>query len=440
MGAISMSAPPPRVPTSHSDLVAAITNAAFPRERYWLDFKEMLYPPVRSGSQRNKTKDDVHEELACDLASLAVRGGYLVFGVHEDKQNHSFSVAEMDLPPHLDQTIDQVARARVTPELYVAPNLVPNPANPGRGFVVVEVPESPMAPYMVGGIYYGRSETGKVRLADDEVERLIQRRGQAFERLSEEMTATRVAADPIAQWNDRVSHLYLTALPTQPWPNMFLRYTRDRGAWDDFVRQSGNFAASALKADSDRPSDAQVAFAQLIDYRRTQQNRGAWFYTWPQTSRSAAGTERMVGVGDDGVIRYIDLNAGSRPDGYHRFLAAAEAGGMIVGQSSWGRSVIYELQLWWRTLDILRLVSYLAAEANYPGGWLVGVEIDRLRGHISGSASGYFQPSEWDADSFRNQSRTATTELADHPREAVRRLLEPLFRGLGTERIFPGAE
>lgn len=436
----SVNMPSLRVPVIHSDLVAAIANAVFPHERHWLDFKEMLYPPHRPGSQRSKSKDDVHDELARDLASLAVRGGYLVFGVHEDKQNHSFTVAEMDLPAQLDQTIDQVARARVLPELYVVPTLVPNPANPSRGLVVVEVPESPLAPHMVGGIYYGRSETGKVQLADDEVERLIQRRGQAFGRLSEAMTATRVAADPVTQWNDRVSHFYLTALPTQPWPDMFLRYTRDRAAWGSFVTQSGNFVATALKADSDRPSDLNVAFAQLIDFRRTQRDRGAWFYSWPQTGRQAPGLERMVGLSDNGAVRYIDLNAGSRPDGHNRFQAAMMAGGGAGVGPGWGRAVIYELQLWWRMVDILRLVSYLAAEANYHGGWLIGVEIDRLRGYVSANHGISFQPTEWDADSFVNHSRTTTNELTKHPREVVRRLLQALFRDLGTEHTFPDAE
>ena len=93
---------------------------------------------------------------------------------------------------------------------------------------------------MVGDVYYGRSETGKVPLPDDEVERLILLRGQVEGRLRREMVVTRESADPIAQWLDRVSHLYLTALPTQPWPEMFLSQTQNRAARMSFLILASN--------------------------------------------------------------------------------------------------------------------------------------------------------------------------------------------------------
>lgn len=53
--------------------------------------------------------------LARDLASLAVRGGYLIFGVEEDKASHKFTVVDTPLPAHLDQAVDQVARDFIDP-------------------------------------------------------------------------------------------------------------------------------------------------------------------------------------------------------------------------------------------------------------------------------------------------------------------------------------
>ncbi|MEU6171304.1 hypothetical protein ABZ832_05195 [Streptantibioticus parmotrematis] len=79
-----------------------------------------------------KSKNVTHQELARDLASLAVRSGFLVFGVEEDKEHHTFTVVDMPLPARLDQTVDQVARHLITPALLVAPTLLPNPASPGR--------------------------------------------------------------------------------------------------------------------------------------------------------------------------------------------------------------------------------------------------------------------------------------------------------------------
>lgn len=436
-----MTSPGREIPTTHAELVDAIANKVFPHERSWLDFKEMLYPPAPPvGGKPQKTKDEVHEELARDLASMAVRGGTLIYGVHEDKQNHSFTVAEMDLPAHLDQTIDQVGRARVTPPLYVTPTLVPNPADPSRGLLVVEVPVSPTTPHMVGGVYYGRSETGKVPLPDDEVERLILLRGQVEGQLRAEMVVTRESANPMAQWPDRVSHLYLTALPTQPWPEMFLSYTQNRAARMSFHGLAVNvFNATRADDGADRPSESDNALAALMDNERGQRIRGAWFYNWSRGGGTFPCTERSIGIGDDGAVRYIDMNAGSRPNGHSRNLAAAADRGHPV-VAPFGRPLVFEFVMWWRTLDVLRLIAHLAAEANYQGSWLIGIELDRLRGHMSSSGVMYGSSAGYDDDGHSNHIRAATADLAQRPRTVTNRLLRPLFRDLGAEQVLPAGE
>lgn len=435
-----MTSPGREVPTAHAKLVDAITNKVFPNERFWLDFKEMLYPPAPpAGRKPQKTKDEVHEELARDLASMAVRGGTLVYGVHEDKNNHDFTVAEMELPAHLDQTIDQVARARITPPLYVTPTLVPNPADPSRGLVVVEVPASPTAPHMVGGVYYGRSETGKVPLPDDEVERLILLRGQVEGQLRAEMVVTRESADPMAQWRDRVSHLYLTALPTQPWPEMFLPLTQNRAAQMSFHTLTTTVFNVISAADVPvRPQDTDNALAGLMDNERGQRIRGAWFYNWSRGGGTFPGTERAIGVGDDGAIRYIDMNVGSVANGLSRNMQEAANRGHPV--AIWpGRPLVYDVIAWWHTLDVLRLIARLAAEANYQGSWLIGIELDRLRGRFS-SRIAFGSASAYDDEGYSNHIRVATTDLAQRPKAVTNRLLRPLFRDLGVEQPLPAGE
>ena len=100
------------VPLDYTELLNSVHGGEFPAERHWVDFKRELYPrpPANGAPTKAKSKKEVHEELARDLASLAERGGYLVFGVEEDKAAHTFTVVNMPLPSHLDQTVDQVAR------------------------------------------------------------------------------------------------------------------------------------------------------------------------------------------------------------------------------------------------------------------------------------------------------------------------------------------
>lgn len=132
----------------------------------------------------------VSQELARDMASMAELGGFLVYGVKEDKVRHLFTPDEMMLPVGLHEAVDAVARSRITPQLAVVPTLVPNPETKTTGFLVIEILESADSPHMVDYTYWGRSEPGRVRLSDDRVERLILARSRRPERLLEEMRAT----------------------------------------------------------------------------------------------------------------------------------------------------------------------------------------------------------------------------------------------------------
>lgn len=431
-----MSSSARQVPTKHTELTKAVANDVFPDERHWLDFKELLYPPPRA-SGKSKTRKEVHLELARDIASLAVRGGYLVFGVREDKQSHTFSVVEMELPVGLDQTVDQVAHDLITPDVDVIPTLVPNPADRSKGLMVVEVPESALAPHMVENVYYGRTTTGKYQMPDAEVERLIQRRGQISSLLQAAMRAT-VEADPLATAADRVSHFFLTALPTQPWPDMFLPYTGDMSARQAFTVRLGNEINIARSADADRDPNAKIAFEEIIYHRRSQRTPGAWFDTWPQSGGQFPGTERTVGIDEGGTVRYIDLNAGSLPNGLHRFAAAgATRGGAAALQPALGRKLVYASVMWWRTLDIVRLIGRLASDVNYAGSWLIGIEVDHLRGAHGSEATFAASTVRYDADTHQAHERVTTTELVTRPREVTSRLLRPLFRDLEAEQTMP---
>ena len=399
------------VPLSYADLLNAVDNGEFPAERHWLDFKRELYPrPAPAGTPaKPKPKSEVHQELARDLASLAVRGGYLVFGVEEDKVRHTFSVVDMPLPAQLDQTVDQVARGFITPPLLVTPTLLTNPAGPGQGMMVIEVPESPDAPHMVGGIYYGRSETGKVPLADDEVERLILRRGRGDQRLLAAMADT-LAADP--EPGTEAAHFYLTAVPTQGWPGMLLDYTRNPAAHRNFMTTACGWHNAIARADTGQRGDKPVAFERLIDARRGQGPRGAWFVNYPQAppDRRLGGARRTLGLDDDGTVRFIDMAAGSLPDGMHPAVAERIQLG-YPGGTLHNASVVYDAAIWWETLDLLRLAGWIAEACGYPGGWLLGAELGRMRGRRS---------SEWgthecDADQLTAASRAPRGSFSTAP-------------------------
>jgi hypothetical protein len=418
------------VPLDYTDLLNSVHGGEFPAERHWVDFKRELYPrpPANGMPAKAKSKKEVHEELARDLASLAVRGGYLIFGVEEDKASHTFTVVDMPLPAHLDQTVDQVARDFIDPPLLVAPTLLTNPGSPGDGMMVVEVPESTDAPHMVGGTYYGRSETGRVKLTDDEVERHILRRGRADQRLQAAMADT-VKADP--EPGTLTAHLYLTALPTQGLPDMLLDYTRDPTAHRHFMTTASRWHNTIAQADNGYRDGnaAQIAFGSLVDARRGQRPRGAWFCNYLQGSPGALGIPRRALIlNDDGTVRFIDLAVGSLANGLHPAVAERMDKGYPGGTLHTGK-VIYDLTVWWETLDLVRLIGWLAESRGYPGNWLLGAELTEMRGRRSAT----WGSTECDADQLAATSRATTRHFLERPREVASALLRPLFRDIGSE-------
>ena len=136
-------------PRSLADVQAAIDDGTL-GERHWLDAKAQV------GTTASSRKD-----LAKDLTSFANDGGGLLIGVREDKDAGTLHVAPVPLAG-LAETIDQIARSRCDPPLYVVCHPLPGPADsdsPAHGVLLVQVPPSPLAPHMVEGRYYGRGDT-----------------------------------------------------------------------------------------------------------------------------------------------------------------------------------------------------------------------------------------------------------------------------------------
>ena len=348
---------------------------------------------------------------------MAELGGFLVYGVREDKADHTFIVDEMPLPVGLHETVDAIARDRITPPLTVVPSLVPNPTNRASGPLVVEIPESPDSPHMTDFTYWGRSETGRVRLSDDRVERLIMARARGNDQLAGEMRAT-VEADPIGGSLQQMSHFYFTAVPTRGWPDMFAEYTKDAQGRLKLLQLCSGLAEKIRQADGQRPV---VAYAGLNGQRRTQQPATSWLTTWVDEPRERRGN-RTIGVDDDGPIRYINLGA----------VASSAAAPQVT--------MVFELQLMHETHDVVRLVSTLAKRVGYVGSWLVGVELDLPSGHVSQLANEYlvgrFTPTDtFGAAKYMSSTRASALELRDKPGLITSRLMRRLLRGLGSEEL-----
>jgi hypothetical protein len=201
------------VPADETALREAFDRGVF-EERNWCELKREL------GDTKSANTD-----LAKNLASLAIDGGSFIVGLDEDVPDGN--------PLHpvplnrLCERIEQIAHTRVHPPLQVEGTPIQSAADPEQGYVIVNVPASPLAPHQVDGVYYGRGDKMRRRLSDAEVERLFQRRASwatgAQTELSQFMEIRQVEVPS--------SHpqLFLVARPAAPWPEMARPLVGDRG-------------------------------------------------------------------------------------------------------------------------------------------------------------------------------------------------------------------
>lgn len=172
-------------------------------ERHHLEIKRELGPGRAA-----------HREAAADLASFAIDGGLIIYGLDEDED-----------PPRLHpislggfaERIEQIGRSLVDEPLAVRSVSIPSESTPDHGYLVVTISPSPLAPHMVGGKYYGRNDKTKYVLSDDEVFRLHQRR-QAWEASALDMLATQVDRDPTPR-TGREGRLFVSVIRSLADPN-----------------------------------------------------------------------------------------------------------------------------------------------------------------------------------------------------------------------------
>jgi hypothetical protein len=131
------------------------------------------------GPSCNDSAGPAEQAAADDIASFAIAGGVIIYGVAEQTAGppllHPIPLAG------LSERLEGIARTRISEPLSIRTTPLPAAAGAGLGYLMVHVPMSPRAPHMVGGKYYGRDENPKRELTNEDVVRLLERRLAAMQ-------------------------------------------------------------------------------------------------------------------------------------------------------------------------------------------------------------------------------------------------------------------
>lgn len=203
------------IPSSAEELEAAV-DAGVLTETHFQEYKQFAV------ADDGKTR--LPPTLAKSMAGLAVDGGVIIIGVAEDKSHQEFTCAPQPLKG-LRDAVDAKALTALSPSLRVTSKELHR--GDGTGYLVVVVPQSPRAPHMVEGRYYGRGESSTRSLADGEVRRLWSRH---LERRAgiHELLAIETGREPVEFYYQRNARLFVVAQPVSADPRLLLEAVPDK--------------------------------------------------------------------------------------------------------------------------------------------------------------------------------------------------------------------
>lgn len=392
-----MSTPTPSwEPTTARDVEDAASRALL-AESHHLDIKREL----ASGAGHNK-------EAAKDMASFAVDGGMLLYGVDESTTPPSVTPVVL---AGLAERLEQIALTAVSEPLYIRTLVLPSGGDPSKGIVGVIVPPSGRAPHMVDGRYYGRGDKTKIVLSDAQVTAMHE------QRVLRERAAQAVARDDLdtgpIPLDDGV--LALVAQPLASHKPLLEELSSSPRWQEESLRLMLDVAGP--------PSDYAPTLSSAT---------GA--YRQPRGVRLSSGLDALRRVnpeGDEARNRKRVVELRLDEDGTLHLLSARA----VEVRHDW--PMVFEKLIIGNARHLDSLCTRVAERSGYKGAWRLSVAVGGLHGSISWEL---YDRMVHDGGAFTDATYEAATtasleELVAMPDAVVTRLLAPLLRALGSQHL-----
>jgi hypothetical protein len=379
-----------------ADEVARAAARGLLQEGHHLDIKREL----AGGSTQNK-------EAAKDMASFAVDGGLLIYGVDEATTPPSITPI---LLAGLPERLEQIALTAVTEPLFVRTLVLPTTGDPGRGFLVVVVPPSGRAPHMVDGRYYGRGDKTKIVLSDAQVSAMHEQRVMR-ERATQGLAQADLEHAPVPS-TDGVLALVARPLAAH---SPLLEELSMSGDW-----QQRSLDLLVRVAGAEAPYAPQLRHATSAG----RQPHGISL----SSGLNAARQVSVEGGAERNRRRVVELRLDE--DGTVHLLSARA----VEVREGW--SLIFEKLIVGNTRHLVALCREVVALTGYQGGWHLSIAIDGLHGGVSWDLSDRQLNSHvYSQDNYQQATTASAEELRGSPDGVEARLVGPLLRALGSDRL-----
>lgn len=386
-------------PVTEADVLEGIKNGSI-KETHFMELKQQARP----------------EAIAQTIASLAIDGGLFILGVAEEKDESGIKRL-VPKPLALDgisERVDQVSRNSIDPPMTVRSYAIASEFEEDRGYLVIEVEQSHEAPHMADNKYYGRGETSKHPLSDNEVLRHHALRQQQSNR-GIELLDIELKRDYLTPSQSRFGHIYLIAEPLAPVSQSGLARLQESHEIKSIINSS-------------HPDAPYISLAPSSASETKQRANGTAF-----VSRAAAGDGRKPNPAiDDQAARELALldvevtNGG----GIRVYLGCGTVAKRDFQYIDDELVVAY-------TLGLAEWIRELSQEMSYRGPWILGLRVTKTRGKRAASQADML-PSRGgalDDDDYTRVTTATSRQIQDESAAVVKTLVGDLIRVLGSDYL-----
>lgn len=386
-----------------------------------------MYESPRLDGKREVSRT---RDVCKDVAAMANDGGVLLYGV--DEGNDSRLMLGEPIDPHeTEEVISNAVRTGIhnPPRIFPIPVMDPDGSD---GFLVLVVPQSPLAPHMVdiGGEqrFFGRRGTQTTRLTGAQVEELFARRRHTEDEASAQL-------DAATTWVIKPTGVYSDSSETAVAATQVDYSTRSLTVLVAPTLPAGRVVDSAR-------GDRSAAYYLEELWRNHRQEVGS---EWLEVVEEAIRSWR-VGV-DSYLARFRNANdaLGNTELQVGRAGSVALRHAAAVSDVGRGRLELHERMVANLTRWVLNCAGTLYRHAGYLGALTVGVQVDGLRDAVGGLMLDAQQRGRLvltGLPAFTDNQYVRTTEilsleLPENSLQVVSDLLSDLFEAAADGKNYP---
>ena len=303
----------------------------------------------------------------------------------------------------------------MSPALFVESYEIPASEQPGYGYLEVVVHASADAPHQVEGIYYGRSDTGKCRLSDQQVERLMREREQQRHGAEDGLRAL-IAADLYRGESQACPHLFVFARPGVRRPEMFRDVIGVDQNWQPLLNLLTGVINNVVRPMYTTTHRGLGAVLETLIMGPRLITGGVTLASWPRGAQNPVGERHHeeLRIDEDGDLSFYHACVGWDSEPVNGVAQKVLSTHTIVGS----------------VREFIAAAVAISHGAHVPGTWHIGIALTGIRGyrHQESSWPDYGPPST--DDEYVRVERFNLAAMERTPSHVADKLLGRLLRGL----------